>query len=135
MKLQATIDLELLDSKERLEILDHFEPGELARALVTKVYWQRYLATACYEHKQWVPAMLPSPTDPEPASMPTVVRDTARVLTQALLRDIGLRAVVDWYATAMIPIFNGKTPMEMVSEGRTDALLAYLESLDAGAAG
>jgi uncharacterized protein (DUF2384 family) len=34
-----------------------------------------------------------------------------------------------------IPDFDGKTPMDLIDEGRTDALLCYLSSIESGPGG
>jgi hypothetical protein len=40
-----------------------------------------------------------------------------------------------WFRREHLSAFNGKTAEQLVREGRTDDVLAYLQSLEAGAAG
>jgi hypothetical protein len=42
---------------------------------------------------------------------------------------------MDWYSCEQIAIFDGKTPEQLVNEGRGDDLLRYMSSLEAGFAG
>jgi hypothetical protein len=42
---------------------------------------------------------------------------------------------VFWYRNEPLPPFGYKTAEQLVSEGRTDDVLRYVESLEAGAAG
>jgi len=40
-----------------------------------------------------------------------------------------------WFEHAALPVFGGRTPHQLVSEGRTDDLVRYLSSLEAGFSG
>jgi hypothetical protein len=42
---------------------------------------------------------------------------------------------LDWYRCERIAVFDDETPEQLVNEGRTDDLLRYLRSLEAGFAG
>jgi hypothetical protein len=40
-----------------------------------------------------------------------------------------------WYRNEPLPVFDYKTAEQLVSDGRTDDLLRYVSSFEAGAAG
>jgi uncharacterized protein (DUF2384 family) len=40
-----------------------------------------------------------------------------------------------WFKNNPLPLFDYKTPQDLVSEGRTEALIRYIQSLQAGYAG
>ena len=63
------------------------------------------------------------------------MREALRVLRAAddLTGDVG-RAIF-WYRNEPLPPFNYKTAEQLVSEGRAEDVLRYVESLEAGAAG
>ncbi len=42
---------------------------------------------------------------------------------------------LEWYCCEQIAIFDGKTPEQLVNEGRGRDLLRYIRSLEAGFAG
>jgi hypothetical protein len=44
-------------------------------------------------------------------------------------------AASSWFRREHLSAFNGKTAEQLVREGRTEDVLAYLQSLEAGAAG
>jgi hypothetical protein len=44
-------------------------------------------------------------------------------------------AASSWFRREPLSAFNGKTAEQLVRDGRTDDVLAYLQSLEAGAAG
>lgn len=41
----------------------------------------------------------------------------------------------DWYCCEQIAIFDGKTPEQLVNEGRGNDVHRYIESFEAGSAG
>lgn len=61
--------------------------------------------------------------------------DARRVIQAAtdLSRDV--QSALMWYRNEQLPPFNFKTAEQLVTEGRTDAVLRYTASLEAGAAG
>jgi hypothetical protein len=63
---------------------------------------------------------------------PTFVDDLNCVLQAALALGSGPRAVVENIKNSPIRSFDGKTALEMIEAGRTDDVIAYLESLSAG---
>ncbi len=63
------------------------------------------------------------------------LREAVRVIKAAtdLTGDLG--KAVFWYRNEPLSVFGYKTPERLVSEGRTDDLLRYVTSLEAGATG
>jgi hypothetical protein len=72
---------------------------------------------------------------PESESVQFFLRQALRVIRAAcdLSGDFGKS--VFWYRNEPLPPFGYKTAEQLVSEGRTDDVLRYVESLEAGAAG
>ena len=72
---------------------------------------------------------------PASESVQRFMREALRVLRAAddLTGDVG-RAIF-WYRNEPLPSFNYKTAEQLVSEGRAEDVLRYVESLEAGAAG
>ncbi len=72
---------------------------------------------------------------PESESVQIFLRQALRVLRAAhdVCGDLG--RAVSWYRNEPLPPFGYKTAEQLVSEGRTEDVLRYVESLDAGAAG
>jgi len=72
---------------------------------------------------------------PGSESVQRFMREALRVLRAAddLTGDVG-RAIF-WYRNEPLPPFNYKTAEQLVSEGRAEDVLRYVESLEAGAAG
>jgi hypothetical protein len=72
---------------------------------------------------------------PGSESVQRFLREALRVIRAAtdISGDVG-RALF-WYRNEPLPVFDYKTAEQLVSEGRTDDLLRYVSSLEAGAAG
>ncbi len=66
----------------------------------------------------------------EPASA-----DATRVLLAATDLRREANAASSWFRREHLSAFNGKTAEQLVRGGRTDDVLTYLQSLEAGAAG
>jgi uncharacterized protein (DUF2384 family) len=60
--------------------------------------------------------------------------DVRRVLRAAEAISGDSARAVAWLQKP-IPDFNGKKPMELIAEGRTDALLCYMSSIESGPSG
>ena len=58
-----------------------------------------------------------------------------RVIKAATDLNGDLSRALFWYRNEPLSVFGYKTSERLVSEGRTDDLLAYMASLEAGAAG
>jgi uncharacterized protein (DUF2384 family) len=63
------------------------------------------------------------------------MRETIRVLRAATDLSGSVERAIYWFKNNPIPTFRYKTAQELVSEGKTDALLRYIDSLQGGAAG
>jgi len=64
-----------------------------------------------------------------------VLREALRVNKAATDLTGDLNKAVFWHRNAPLSVFGYKTAERLVSEGRTEDLLRYLTSLEAGAAG
>ena len=58
-----------------------------------------------------------------------------RVLAAALSLADSLDRTLEWFRSQPIRDFDYKTPEILVSEGKADAVIRYIESLSAGASG
>jgi hypothetical protein len=63
------------------------------------------------------------------------LREALRVIKAATDLNGDLNKALFWYRNEPLSVFGYKTPERLVSEGRTDDLLRYMASLEAGAAG
>lgn len=72
---------------------------------------------------------------PESESVQRFLREAVRVLRAAtdINKDVGL--AIFWYRNEPLPIFGYKTAEQLVVDGRSDDVLRYVASLEAGAAG
>ena len=63
------------------------------------------------------------------------LREALRVIKAATDLNGDLNKALFWYRTEPLAVFGYKTAELLVSEGRTDDILRYVTSLEAGAAG
>ena len=63
------------------------------------------------------------------------LREALRIIKAATDLTGDLHRALFWYRTEPLPVFGYKTAERLVSEGRTDDVLRYVSSLEAGAAG
>lgn len=63
------------------------------------------------------------------------LREALRVIKAATDLNGDLNKALFWYRNEPLSVFGYKTAERLVSEGRTDDLLRYIASIDAGAAG
>lgn len=63
------------------------------------------------------------------------LREALRVIKAATDLNGDLNKALFWYRTEPLAVFGYRTAERLVSEGRTDDLLRYVTSLEAGAAG
>ena len=63
------------------------------------------------------------------------LREALRVIKAATDLNGDLNKALFWYRNEPLSVFGYKTAERLVSEGRTDDLLPYMASLEAGAAG
>lgn len=67
-------------------------------------------------------------------SVQKYLRDALRVIQTATDISGDVRSTLFWYRNEPLPTFGYKTAEELISEGRTEDLLRYVTSLEAGAA-
>jgi hypothetical protein len=72
---------------------------------------------------------------PQSASVQGFLRDSVRVLRAATDLNGSVEEALFWFSNHPLPVFDYKTAHTLVTERRTEALLRYLTSLDAGFAG
>lgn len=72
---------------------------------------------------------------PESASVQLFLREVLRVLRAASDLSSNIQAAAFWYRNEPLRTFGYKTAERLVSEGRTDDVLHFIASLEAGAAG
>jgi uncharacterized protein (DUF2384 family) len=72
---------------------------------------------------------------PEAESVQRYLRESVRVMRAAVDVSGDVEQAIYWYKNNPLPLFDYKTPEDLVSAGRTDALIIYLQSLQAGFAG
>jgi murein L,D-transpeptidase YcbB/YkuD len=72
---------------------------------------------------------------PESESIQVYLRASVRVLRAAVDVAGSIDKAIYWYRNHPLPIFDYKTAQQLVSEGRTDDVVRYLQSLQAGFAG
>jgi len=63
------------------------------------------------------------------------LREALRVIKAATDLNGDLNKALFWYRNEPLAVFGYKTAESLVSEGRTDDLLRYIASIEAGAAG
>jgi len=68
-------------------------------------------------------------------SVQKYMHETLCVLRAASDLSGDVRRAIFWYHNEPLPPFHHKTAERLVAEGRTDDVLRYVESLEAGAAG
>ncbi|WP_333995642.1 DUF2384 domain-containing protein [Burkholderia orbicola] len=68
-------------------------------------------------------------------SVQKYLREALRIIRAATDISGDLQSALFWYRNEPLPVFDYKTAEQLVSEGRTEDLLRYVTSLEAGAAG
>jgi uncharacterized protein (DUF2384 family) len=72
---------------------------------------------------------------PASESVQRFLREAIRVIRAALDLNGDLERTIFWYRNMPIPTFEYKTAETLVTEHRTEDLLRYIDSLEAGSAG
>jgi hypothetical protein len=72
---------------------------------------------------------------PGSAPLQAYLRDSVRAIAAATDLSGDAAKAAYWYRNQPLAPFDYKTPSQVVSDGKTDALIHYIELLDAGAAG
>lgn len=72
---------------------------------------------------------------PYAESVQRYLRESVRVMRAAVDITGSVEKAIFWFKNNPLATFDYKTPQELVSEGRTDTLIRYIQSLQAGYAG
>lgn len=72
---------------------------------------------------------------PDAESVQHYLRESIRVVRAAVDIAGSVESAIYWYKNNPLPTFDYKTPQDLVSEGRTEILIRYIQSLQAGFAG
>jgi hypothetical protein len=72
---------------------------------------------------------------PAAESVQRYLRDSVRAIKAASDIVGSVENAIYWFKNNPLSVFDYKTPQELVSEGRTEALIRYIQSLQAGFAG
>lgn len=87
------------------------------------------LAAAAHVHRNTVTR------SPESESVQRYLRESIRIVRAAADASHSIEKAIYWYKNHPIPTFDYKTGQQLVSEGRSEDLIRYLQSLRAGFAG
>lgn len=72
---------------------------------------------------------------PDAESVQHYLRKSVRVIRAATDIASSVENAIYWFKNNPLPVFDYKTPQDLVSEGRTEALVQYVQSLQAGFVG
>lgn len=72
---------------------------------------------------------------PDAESVQHYLRESLRVVRAAVDISGSVEEAIFWFKNNPLPAFDYKTPQDLVSEGRTDVLIKYIQSLQAGFTG
>lgn len=72
---------------------------------------------------------------PDAESVQHYLRESVRVVRAAVDIAGSVEEAIYWYKNNPLPAFDYKTPQDLVSEGRTEALIRFIKSLQAGFSG
>ena len=72
---------------------------------------------------------------PDAESVQRYLRESVRVMRAAVDVTGSVEKAIFWFKNNPLAPFDYKTPQELVSEGRTEPLVRYIQSLQAGFAG
>ncbi|CUI07002.1 DUF2384 domain-containing protein [Massilia sp. P8910] len=69
---------------------------------------------------------------PDTETIQSYLRESVRVMCAATDISGSIEKAIYWFKNHPLPTFDYKTPQDLVSEKRTDALIKYIQSLQAG---
>lgn len=72
---------------------------------------------------------------PDSESVQCYLRESVRVMRAAVDIVGSVEKAIFWFKNNPLPTFDYKTAQDLVSEGRTDPLIRYIQSLQAGFTG
>jgi hypothetical protein len=87
------------------------------------------LASQAHVHRNTISRM------PGAESVQRFLREALRVICAATDVSGDVSTALFWYRNEPLPVFGYKTAEQLVSDGRTEDVLRYVASLEAGAAG
>ncbi|MNH07314.1 hypothetical protein D3C76_884130 [compost metagenome] len=90
---------------------------------------QQTFATRAHVHRNTVR------NAPESEKVQSYIRDAVRVLRAVTDMGTDLTKAIFWFKNEPLSTFDYKTAEEVVSEGKTEQLIAFLQSWEAGAQG
>lgn len=101
-------------------------PDRFATALQLR---QQDLARLAHVHRTTVSEA------PANVKLQQFMRDALRVLSAAMSMTGDRDRAIYWYRNTPIPEFKHQTAEHLVSTGRTDAVVSYLQSIESGSSG
>jgi hypothetical protein len=72
---------------------------------------------------------------PDTETIQSHLRESVRVMRAAADISGSIEKAIYWFKNHPLPTFDYKTPQDLVSEKRTEALIKYIQSLQAGYSG
>lgn len=72
---------------------------------------------------------------PDTETIQSHLRESVRVMRAAADIAGSIEAAIYWFKNHPLPVFDYKTAQQLVSDKRTDALIKYIQSLQAGYTG
>lgn len=72
---------------------------------------------------------------PDTETIQSYLRESVRVIRAATDISANIEKAIYWFKNHPLPTFDYKTPQDLVSEKRTEALIKYIQSLQAGYTG
>lgn len=72
---------------------------------------------------------------PDTETIQSYLRESVRVMRAAVDISGSIEKAIYWFKNHPLPTFDYKTPQVLVSEKRTEALIKYIQSLQAGFTG
>ncbi|GAA4021093.1 DUF2384 domain-containing protein [Actimicrobium antarcticum] len=72
---------------------------------------------------------------PDTEAIQSHLRESVRVMRAAADISGSIEKAIYWFKNHPLPTFDYKTPQDLVSEKRTEALIKYIQSLQAGYTG
>jgi uncharacterized protein (DUF2384 family) len=110
----------------RLDDTPLISPVRFAEKLAME---QQELATFAHVHRNTISRL------PASAALQDYLRQSVRVIAAAVDVRGDTDAAAYWYRNQPLAPFGYKTAVQVVSEGRADDVIRYIESVEAGAGG
>lgn len=104
----------------------YLSPAKIAKALSIQT---QVLADSAHVHRNTLSARPQSP------KVQALLQSILRVLSAATEAFGDRNTAIAWMRNEPVPAFRHKTALDLVREGRADAVVSYLESVSAGFVG